>query len=315
MNTLTQNLRRGLAVVTALLMALNAAAALRIDHAPVTVALRGQSVMFRARAVSDAHPLKNVTLFYAVSHDAAPYKVSMYDSGGGWYTGSIPADLLSGLNQILYYIEVRDTSDATEETPWYTVAIRAPGTPPPSTATPPPATVSTPRATAPATKTPTAATAPEEGETSWTKPALIAGGALLVGGAAIAIANGGGGGGGGGGSSGTTTTNAAGTFSGTVTLCFQPPGGVSSCSSRAMTLVIDPNGVVSSDTLQEGKHLESALSGDNFLLIGSVSETNQTGEIQYLGTVVNNRIAGSIQGTATTPTGVGTYSGNFSAAK
>ncbi|MEI8140375.1 MAG: hypothetical protein WCI03_10965, partial [bacterium] len=125
------------------------------------------------------------------------------------------------------------------------------------------------------------------------------------------------GGGGGGGSSTTdgTITNAAGTYNGTVTICVQPPGSGSTCSSHAMTILIDGNSLVSSDTLYEGKHLEGRLSGANFLLVSSVTTTNGTGDIQFLGTVVNNRIAGSIQGTLTTYTGTGTYSGNFNAIK
>lgn len=82
-----------------------------------------------------------------------------------------------------------------------------------------------------------------------------------------------------------------------------------------MTIQIDENNTVSSDTLYEGNHMEGKLSGVNFLLVTSVAETNGTGDIQYLGTVINKRIAGSIQGTLTTGTGTGTYSGNFSAVK
>lgn len=286
----------------ALLVPTHAVAVPRIEHAPVTVAVRGQSVLFRVHAVSDSQPIKSATLFYAVSRDAAPYKLAMYNSGSGWFTGSIPADLISGLNQVLYYIEVRDAADATEETPWHTIAIRNPG-----------ATGSTANATAVATAGRPQPT-PEAPEYSWTKPALIAGGVLLAGGAAVAIANSGGGGGGSG-SSGGTSSNSVGLFSGTVTICFQPPNEASSCSSHAMNLFIDQNGAISSDTLYPNKHLEGTLAGANFLLVTSVSDTNRTGEIQFLGTVINNRIAGSVQGSATTSAGIGTYSGNFSASK
>ena len=264
---------------------------LRIEHAPITLAVKGQEVLFRAQVKSGEQPVKTVTLYYAVSRDAAPYKVAMQHSGAGWFTGTLSADITTGLNQILYYIEARNAADATVETPWYTIAVKNTGSP---------------AATSPA---------PEAKGHSWTKPALIAGGVILAGGAVLALAGGGGGGGGGGSTSDGTTTNAPGTYNGNVTLCVQPPGSSSSCSAHSMSIFIDANNLVSSDTLSPGNHLEGRLSGANFLLVTSVTETNGTGEIQYLGTVINNRIAGSIQGTLTTPTGTGTYSGNFSAIK
>ncbi len=266
-------------------------APLRIEHAPVTLAVRGQDALFRTQVMPGANPVKQVTLYYAVSRDAAPYKVAMQDSGSGLFTGTISANMITDLKQILYYIEARDTADSTAETPWYTLVVKTSGSP---------------VAPTPITET--------KGR-SWTKPALIAGGVILAGGAALALTSGGGGGGGDSSPTDGSSTNVAGTYNGTATLCVQPPGSGSSCSSHAMAILIDGNNVVSSDTLYEGKHLEGRLSGANFLLVTSVTETNGTGDIQYLGTVINNRIAGSIQGTLTTDTGTGTYSGNFSAIK
>ena len=273
---------------------------LRIVHSPVTLAVRGQDVLFRAQVVPGAQPVKNATLYYAVSRDAAPYKVAMQDSGAGWFTGSISANMTADLKQILYYVEARDAGDTTAETPWYTIVVKGTGAESPTT-NPSPSSVT--------------GKAPEEKGSSWTKPALIAGGVILAGGAALALAGGGGGGSGGSSSTDGATNNAAGTYSGTVTTCVQPPGSGSTCSSHAMTIFIDGNGIVSSDALYEGKHLQGKLSGNNFLLVASVTATNGTGDIQFLGTVVNNSIAGSIQGTLTTTSGTGTYSGNFSAVK
>ena len=264
---------------------------LRIEHSPVTLAVQGQDVLFRAQVFPGTLPIKNVTLFYSVSRDAAPYKVTMHDTGSGWFTGSITADMAAGLKQIPYYIEARDKGDSTAETPWSTIVVKNADSP---------ATGAAPKA--------------DKGS-SWTKPALIAGGVVLAGGAALALASGGGGGGGSSSSSDSSTTNTAGTFGGSVTLCVQPPASSSTCSAHPMTIRIDENNLVSSDTLYEGKHLEGRLSGANFLLLTTVTTTNGTGEIQYLGTVINNRIAGSIQGTLTTDTGTGTYSGNFNAVK
>ena len=102
---------------------------LRIEHAPITLAVKGQEVLFRAQVKSGEQPVKTVTLYYAVSRDAAPYKVAMQHSGAGWFTGTLSADITTGLNQILYYIEARNAADATVETPWYTIAVKNTGSP------------------------------------------------------------------------------------------------------------------------------------------------------------------------------------------
>lgn len=266
-----------------------------IDHAPVKVAVRGQNLLFRAKVTDDSKSVDSVTLFYAVSRDAAPYKVAMNTAGAGVFTGIVSAELTSGLQQLLYYIEAKDSLGAVTETPWHTVEIKA-GT------------------TAP-TPAPTVKTAPAspEKESSWKKPALIAGGALAAGGVALAVMGGGGGGDSGGG--GNSSTNTAGSYSGNASVYFQPAGGIPSGSTYPITITISSKGLVSSDTLLEGTHLEGQLSGANFLLTAPVSEPDRTGEIQFLGVVINNRIAGTVQGSATTSAGSGSYSGTFGAAR
>jgi hypothetical protein len=286
-----------LTLATALLLSQSAFAQNRapaIDHSPVKLAVRGQNILFRAKVTDDANAVQSVTLFYSVSRDAAPYKVAMNPAGAGVYMGTVSADLTAGLQQLLYYIEAKDTLGAVDETPWYPVEIKA-GTP---VASPGPATRTT--------------TAPGK-ESSWKKPALIAGGALAVGGAALAIMGGGGGDSGGGG--GGTATNAAGTYAGTASVYFQPPGGSLVSSTYPITIAISSKGVVTSDNLYEGAHLEGQLSGSSFQLVAPVNQADRNGEIRFIGMVNNNRIAGSVEGSATTPDGNGTYSGSFSAAK
>jgi len=266
-----------------------------IEHSPVKVAIRGQNILFRAKVIDDSRSIESVTMFYAVSRDAAPYKVAMSPAGAGVYTGTISSDLTAGLQQLLYYIEAKDSLGAVSETPWYTVEIKA-GTP---------------------TTTPTAkvgAAATSEKESSWKKPALIAGGALAVGGAALAIMGGGGSSGGSGSGSGVAT-NTAGTYTGTASVYFQPSGGTPTGSTYPITIAISDKGLVSSDTLFDGAHMEGQLSGANFLLTATVSQPDRTGEIQFLGVVINNRIAGTVQGYATAADSSGTYTGTFSAAK
>jgi hypothetical protein len=174
----------------------------------------------------------------------------------------------------------------------------------------------TPSPSSSATASPTTAkpvAAPENKESSWKKPALIAGGALAVGGIALAIM-GGGGGDDSSGSSGTAT-NTAGTYSGSASVYFQVSGNTPSSTTYPITITISSKGVVSTDTLYAGVHMEEQLSGANFLMVAPVNEPDRTGEIQFLGVVINNRIAGTVQGSATTSAGNGTYSGTFSAAK
>lgn len=266
-----------------------------IDHSAVKVAVRGQNILFRAKVTDDAKAIDSVTLFYAVSRDAAPYKVAMNPAGAGIYMGTVAADLTAGLQQLLYYIEAKDSLGATAETPWYPVEIKS-GVPS-------------------ATSTPSAKNAsPPEKESSWKKPALIAGGALAAGGAALAIMGGGGGSGGDSGGSGSST-NTAGTYSGTASVYFQPPEGALASSTYPITITISSKGLVSTDTLYDGVHLEGQLSGSGFELKAPVNQPDRSGEIKFIGMVSNNRIAGSVEGSATTTGGNGTYSGSFSATK
>lgn len=265
-----------------------------IDHSPVKVALRGQNIIVRATITNDSGSIKEATLFVAVSRDAAPFRVAMHDTGAGVYTGTISADLLGNLDRFQYYIDAVDAQAQTTETPWYTVEVKS----------------------AEAGKNaPADGGAPESEskQSSWVKPALIVGGVLAVGGAALALSHGGG-------SSSpaapvNTATNSAGTYAGSQTTCFQPSGGSSTCASGAITITIDTASTVTSDTLYTGQHLTGQLSGNNFVLVAAVQTGGQTGQVQFLGTVVDTRIVGSITGSAKTGTGDGTYSGSFSAVR
>jgi hypothetical protein len=67
--------------------------------------------------------------------------------------------------------------------------------------------------------------------------------------------------------------------------------------------------------LFDGVHLEGQLSGSSFEFKAPVNQPDRVGEIKFIGMVNNNRIAGSVEGSAATTGGNGTYSGSFSAAK
>lgn len=267
-----------------------------IDHSPVKIAVRGQNVVVRARITDDAGPVKEATLFVAVSRDAAPIRIAMQDTGGGIYAGTLSSELLGGLDRLQYYIDAVDSDAMTTETPWVTLEIKSPepGKTTPLAGTAPPAS-------------------PESKRPAWVKPALIAGGVLVAGGAALALS--GGGGGGGSSSGGGSATNSAGTYSGSQTTCFQPPSASTTCASGSFTIAIDANGNVSSDSLYPGQQMTGHLSGANFVLVANVQQQDRNGQVQYVGTVVDTRIVGSIQGSAQTSAGDGTYSGTFSAVK
>jgi hypothetical protein len=294
-----------------------------IEHAPVKLAVRQQPIVFRARVTDDNKALESVALRYSPSRDQAPYKVDMRDTGAGLFMGSIPAEITGNASQLYYYIEARDTLGATAETPWNTILFTLPQ-PAPAQAPAPipsPAPVVTPAvvpapAPAPAAVNAPGKPAPEEGAT-WVKPALIVGGVLVAGGAVALAASGGGGGGGsdeGGGADGSYT-NIAGTYTGTATTGYQPPGGTATYTTRSISILVSDKGVVTSDTLREGVRLEGQMNGSSFLLVAPVNGAGQSGEVQYLGNVGGGRISGSIQGSVTTADGTGTYSGSFSAVK
>lgn len=254
-----------------------------IEHQPVTIAVRGQPLIVRARVGSDRSALKSVQLFYSVSRDAAPFGLNMEPSGGGLFVGAIPPHLLAGVEQIAYYIEATDTQDNAAETPWHTVRIRAPQ---------------------PGDSPPDAGKRPK-----WVLPALVAGGAAIVVGGAVYAAGGGGGGG------DAFPPDAPGIYSGTVTRVTQDPGLPPEVNSYAATLFIAADGGLSSDSLHPGTLLTGRLNGSRFTLTGAISEPGVTGQITFRGTVESGRIDGSIDGTRDTSAGSGAYSGSFTLRK
>ena len=268
-----------------------------IDHTPIAIAVHGQSIVVRAKVASVAHRVKTVTLFYTASRDAAPFRIPMQNSGAAAYTGAIPAELFAGLSRLFYYIEARDDLDAATETPWYTVEVK----------------VLDAQAQAAAAASPTNGP-PEKGRSRWLMPTLVAGGALLAGGAvtALAIRN-----------KGTssdstsrnTSTNYVGTYRGTATTCYQEPASPTTCTSGGITITINRDLTVTSDDLKPGTHLQATLSGAYFVMTYTSTDSSRPTEIVYLGTLVDTRILGTIQGTADTSIGAATYSGNFNAVR
>jgi hypothetical protein len=286
----------------------------QISHDPVAAAVRGQPVTILAKVTDDAGAVKSVTLFYSPTQDAAPFRSVMTSSGAGIYYGTIPASMVTDADGISYYIEAADYVDATRETPWYAIRItdaKAPAPPVEPAQRPaqvqPAAPVPLVQPTAPASRP------PEKDRSSLVGVGVIAGGAAAVlGGAFLLSQDDDGGGAGDGGTE--PDASLAGTYDGNSTECFTPDGGSPSCETRAISIVIAEDGVVRSDDIYEGDAVQGTLSGNDFNLVAEVSGAS-TGEVVYSGSVVDDRIVGSIAGSAETPAGPGIYSGTFTAVR
>jgi hypothetical protein len=286
---------------------------LSIAHDPVPFAVRGQALTLKAKITGADEP-QSVTLYYALFRDAAPFRVSMKATGLGYYVGTIDASLVAGVDTVSYYIEAQDKNGSITETAWNDVPFRRAETK--SAVVMPAPMPAGPAAPAPIIAAPGERRASVEKESSWKTPALIVGGAAVVLGGAYALSQGGGGsagddGGGGGG----TTNDPQGTYEGTVTTCLSNTGGVNACDSTGMSIVIDKNGVVFSETLKAGQQLTGNLSGNSFTLVSVSNQGGTNSTINFEGTVVGAKILGSVSGSANSSEGEGTYSGSFSANK
>ena len=270
-----------------------------IKHEPVAVAVRGQPITILANVTDDSGLVKSAMLFYSASKDATPFRSPMKSSGTSLYYGTIPAGVISSVDSISYYIEALDHVDAAQETPWHTIAIKD-ATAPVKTVEPRPAAVSPSQPQADKTSGPSALTV----------GAIAVGGAAVVGGAVLLANSGGGSSGDSGGGDGA----AAGTYVGSVTECSSLEGSSSSCNSHSFFISISDTGVVRSDSLREGSSLEGPLRGSDFTLIAQLTGVS-TGEVVYSGTVVDQRIVGSITGSSQSSEGQSVYSGTFTATK
>jgi len=134
----------------------------------------------------------------------------------------------------------------------------------------------------------------------------------LVGGAALAM----GGGGGGGGDSTAMPTNYAGFYPGSITSCYEVPGQTPTCATRSVSFTVTLQGVIVTDTLHEGQHLESSVSGNDFKFTAPSIDPGVTGDVYYQGAIMDTRILGTVSGTGKQADGQSvTFSGSFEAAK
>ena len=270
-----------------------------IAHDPVTRAVRGQPLYLKAKVTDDAGDVRVVNLYYTLSKDAAPFRAAMRPAGLDLYVGMIDASVLAGAAGVSYYLEAEDGEGATRETPWYAVRFSegaaAPG-----------------GAAAVAPSSPEGSAAQQD---TWPIGWIAGGVAVAAGGAALLIAANDSGGGGSSGGGGVATN--AGTYAGTATTCLTMEGQSPSCESHSASIVIDSAGAVYSDSLRAGQSLSGTLQGGNFTLQASVGDAGAgtSGEIFYSGTLVGDRIVGSITGSVQGPSGSGVYSGSFTATR
>ncbi|HMP89272.1 MAG TPA: hypothetical protein PJ991_03675 [Kiritimatiellia bacterium] len=294
-------------MMSAALIFQNAAAAdrttaIKITHTPVTWAVQGQPLTLKARVAGGVGKINQVTLYYALFKDAAPFRVNMAPSGLDMYVGTIEAGLLTGLSSLSYYIEAQDREGTLEETPWYEVTFRSPVSPAPGRS-----------AGAIAPTTGASGADPDEEGMSGKTMALIAGGVAAVAVGAYLIADSGGGS-----SGGSSLGDKPGNYSGGATLCTQVGEDPTSCSSYPIQILIDANGRVFSETLYAGQQLVGSLRGDDFTLTATINDpvTETSGSIVFSGTVLNeNRIVGSLSGSGTQAGSPVSYTGTFTANK
>ena len=270
----------------------------RITHDPTSVALRGQPISILAQVQAQTGTIKSVTLLYTLSKDAAPFKLPMQSAGPRTYLGTIPAGLITNAEKVWYYLEATDSLDATTETPWYVVVIKDTR----SLAA---------EAQGGAAAGGTVAPKPDTGRSSLVIAGLVAGGAAAVVGTALLVANRGSGGGDG----GAVATNAPGQYVGSKTICLNMAGATQPCLTTPTKIIIDQQGVVTSDSLLDGQLLSGSMSGNSFLLTGAMTATGLVSQLQFSGSLVGQRLVGSITGTAQSTTNQGSYTGVFTADK
>lgn len=260
----------------------------RISHQPVKAAIKGQPVYIRASIKDDTGPVKEANLFCSSSSDSAPFKVTMRASGVGSFIGTVPDAMVQNASEISYYIEAKDSLEQSSETPWYTIHFK---TNPGSTAAK------------------TAAKSSQKPKSAWKKPLLIAGGTAVAIGAGIAIADSGS-------SGGSSTASSDGLFSGTATKYFQFGANAATSEVYSFNINVLNDDRVATDDLHPGVHMEGNILANSFNLTAPVNSDDMSGQVYYSGTVVGDKITGSISGSVVSTSGTnGTYSGIFSANK
>lgn len=322
-----------------LLLAATAPAIPVIQHSPVPSAEQGHPFGLRA-AVRDATArIESVTLFYAASRSATPFRAPMSSSGAGLWYGSVPGHLVGPGTQLFYYIQAENADGETTDTPWYTVAV-VPSADSPATipsaaavaakaqsASVPPAAQAARRVQDQRAGSAAAQAAKDRSDNSkkyWIAAGVIAGGAVAVGGA-IALSDSSSGGGSGSSSGSGTVTN--GNFGGNYSISFTPSSsGVSPPADSPAPLASTDSGLVNlyvKDSSVEivglwgSEVLQGALSGNMFSAAANVSARPPfpAAFLSVSGQFSGTSCSATVNGTSTDASQPGTFGGSVNASR
>lgn len=309
-----------------------------ITHTPPAIMRLGESVPIQAR-VSGPVP-EAVVLHYGGGKAATSFEVPMRLASPGLYLASMDtAKLAPASEAVHYFIELRSSYARWTRSDSYFIPAAAAASNATVLATLPSSvkhveTREREKATSEGGLPPTVKSVPpQEDAPEWVRPTLIGAGVLAVVGALIWAES----------SASDDDEDPApaapatpapaptpdpvtssetnllaqyeGDYAGTVTACREPPSAAISCETHDFTLEIDERGRVRSDTLHPGQDLRGTITeGGNFILVADVEESGYVGEVQYGGSVVRDRVAGSIHGAASHPfQGTIAFSGSFGA--
>lgn len=314
------------------------AADVTITHTPPAAMRLGESVPIQAR-VSGPVP-EAVVLHYGSDKKATTFEVPMRLASPGLYLANMDTAKLPPTSEAVhYFIELRSSYSRWTRSDSYFIPATAAAASATALATLPRSvklveTREREKADAESGLPSTVKSVPpHEDAPEWVRPTLIGAGILALVGAVIWAESSGGDGG----EDPAPSTPAAptpapapapvtssetnvleqyrGDYEGTVTACREPPNAAISCDTHDFSLDIDERGRVRTDTLHPGQDLRGTITaGGNFILVADVDEAGYVGEVQYGGSVVGDRVAGSIHGSASHPVqGTIAFSGSFGA--
>ena len=298
-----------------LVMAVGAEAIPTIQHDPVRAAEKGKPLGVRA-AVRDASArVETVSLFYATTRGATPFRAAMSSTGAGTWFATIPGHLIGPGPQLLYYVQAENADGETAETDWHTVRVVETGISPEAIPSASEVARNAQRQAVPAAAAaPAPAPAAKPSRNRYLVPAaIIAGGAVAIGGA-YAITEGGGGGGGG---SGDVVTNA--NFGGNYDFCFESTAesnATTTCDGGLVNVYVK-NGAVEVVGLWGSEIFAASLGGTVFSAAKNVSSTAKFPQSYIIlsGEIRGENCTVDINGYSRDAANPGNYSGRIEATK
>ena len=303
-----------MAAVALLALAVAGHAVPTIQHDPVRVAEKGKPLGVRA-AVRDASArIESVSLFYATTRGATPFRAAMSSTGAGTWYATIPGHLIGPGPQLLYYVQAENADGETAETDWNTVRVVETGISPEAIPSASEVARNAQRQAVPASSSaPAPAPAAKPARNRYLVPAaIIAGGAVAIGGA-YAITEGGGGGGG----NGDAVTNA--NYGGNYDICFESTAesnATTTCDGGLVNVYVK-NGGVEVVGLWGSEIFAAGLGGNVFSVAKNVPSTSKFPQSYIIlsGEIRGESCAVEVNGYSRDPANPGNYSGRIEATK